>query len=208
MDKEFIKRINAGDKTAFGQIFDSYFNALCAFSYRYIPNRSDVEDIIQDVFIAFWKHNKDFNSINAVKAFLYTSARNKCLNYLKHKDVRKKHQSALIYELESEQFFKDCIIEEEAFNQLYPEIAKLPGSAQKIMILALKGLKNQEIADELNISVNTVKTQKKIAYAKLKNNLDPMLRVILISDFVIFFTKYFIYFTHFPVLVVLLLNGE
>ena len=49
------------------------------------------------------------------------------------------------------------------------------------MILALKGLKNNEIATELNISVNTVKTQKKIAYAKLKMNLDPVLRAILLS---------------------------
>ena len=181
MDTEFIKHINAGDKKAFGQIFDEYFNALCAFSYRYVPDRSEVEDIIQEVFIAFWKYNKEFNNINAVKAFLYTSARNKCLNYLKHLDVRKKHQSALIYELESEQFFKNHVIEEEAFNQLYSEIAKLPESAQKIMILAIKGLKNNEIATELNISINTVKTQKKIAYAKLKGNLGPVLWAIVLS---------------------------
>jgi len=181
VDTEFIQRVNAGEKKAFGEIFDEYFNALCAFSYRYIPNRSEVEDIIQEVFIAFWKYNKEFNNINAVKAFLYTSARNKCLNYLKHQDVLKKHQSALIYELESDQFFKNHIIEEEAFNQLYSEIRKLPESAQNIMILALKGLKNNEIAAELNISTNTVKTQKKIAYAKLKVNLDPILRAILLS---------------------------
>jgi len=141
----------------------------------------EVEDIIQEVFIAFWKHNKEFNNINAVKAFLYTSARNKCLNYLKHQSVLKKHQPALIYELESEQFFKSHIIEEEAFNQLYSEIHKLPESAQKIMILAIKGLKNNEIATELNISINTVKTQKKIAYAKLKGNLGPVLWAIVLS---------------------------
>lgn len=181
METGFIQRVKSGDKKAFEEIFDEYFNALCAFSFRYIPNRSEVEDIIQEVFIAFWKHNKDFDNINAVKAFLYTSARNKCLNYLKHQDVLKKHQPALIYELESEQFFKNHIIEEDAFNQLYSEIHKLPESAQKIMILALKGLKNNEIATELNISVNTVKTQKKIAYAKLKVNLDPVLRAILLS---------------------------
>jgi RNA polymerase sigma-70 factor (ECF subfamily) len=181
VDTGFIQSVNAGDKKAFGEIFDQYFNALCAFSYRYIPDRSEVEDIIQEVFIAFWKHNKDFNTINAVKAFLYTSARNKCLNHLKHQNVVKKHQSALIYELESEQFFKNHVVEEEAFNQLYSEIRKLPVSAQNIMILALKGLKNNEIATELNISVNTVKTQKKISYAKLKVNLDPVLRAILLS---------------------------
>jgi len=181
VDTGFIQRVNAGDKKAFEEIFDEYFNALCAFCFRYISDRSEVEDIVQEVYIAFWKHNKEFDHINALKGFLYTSARNKCLNYLKHQDVLKKHQTALIYELESDQFFKNHIIEEEAFNQLYAEISKLPESAQKIMILALKGLKNNEIATELNISVNTVKTQKKIAYAKLKTNLDPVLRGILLS---------------------------
>ena len=51
----------------------------------------------------------------------------------------------------------------------------------EIMILALNGLKNQEIADELNISINTVKTQKKIAYSKLKQKLEPRLAPILLS---------------------------
>ena len=43
------------------------------------------------------------------------------------------------------------------------------------MILALRGLKNREIAEELGISENTVKTQKKIAYARLKEKLSPMM---------------------------------
>ncbi len=181
MDKELVQRINSGDKKAFSKVFDQYFNALCAFSYKYIPDRTEVQDIIQDVFTVFWEHKKDFDHINALKAFLYTSARNKCLNHLKHQVVQQKHQSAMIYELESEQFFTNHVIEEDAFNRLYLEINNLPVAAQKIMLLALKGLKNREIAKELNISENTVKTQKKIAYSKIKSNLDPVMRAILLS---------------------------
>ena len=181
MDKELIQGINSGDKKAFNEVFDEYFNALCAFSFKYIPDQTATEDIVQDVFIAFWEHNKEFNQINAAKAFLYTSTRNKCLNYLKHQLVLQKHQQALIYELESEQFFTRHVIEEDAFNRLYSEIRQLPPSAQSIMLLALKGLKNREIASELNISENTVKTQKKIAYAKLKPKLDHVMRAILLS---------------------------
>lgn len=181
MEKELIQGIISGDKKAFNKVFEEYFNALCAFSYKYITDQSVTEDIVQDVFITFWGHNKEFEHINAAKAFLYTSVRNKCLNYLKHQLVLKKHQQALIYELESEQFFTRHVIEEEAFNRLYSEIRQLPLSSQNIMLLALNGLKNKEIAAELNISENTVKTQKKIAYAKLKAKLDPVMRAILLS---------------------------
>ncbi len=181
MNEAIVSGINSGNKKAFDKVFDLFFNALCAFSYKYINDQSEVEDIIQDVFVSFWEHQKEFNHINEIKAFLYTTARNKCLNYLKHESVRKKHQAGLIYELESEQFFTRHVIEEEAFNQLYSEINQLPTSSQKIMLLALKGLKNREIADELGISENTVKTQKKIAYAKLKSKLNPVINGILLS---------------------------
>ena len=73
------------------------------------------------------------------------------------------------------------MVREETFNLLYQEINALPASAQKIMLLALKGLKNKEIAEKLSISENTVKTQKKIAYAKIKENIGPTLKGILWS---------------------------
>ena len=146
-----------------------------------VLRESELEDIVQDVIISFWEHNKNFDHINSIKAFLFTTARNKCLNSLKHKLVKQKHEAALIYELESYQYFTQHVIEEDVFNQLYQEINALPSSAQKIMLLALKGLRNKEIAEKLNISENTVKTQKKIAYAKIKEKIGPALSCILLS---------------------------
>ena len=181
MDNSIIHGINQGDKKAFKKIFDQYFNALCSFSYKYIADRSETEDIVQEVFISFWEHNKAFEHINSIKAFLYTSARNKCLNHLKHKSVVQKHEQTLIYELESEQFFTNHVIEEDAFNQLYSEIKELPDSARNIMLLAMKGLKNREIAEKLNISENTVKTHKKIAYAKLKQKLSTITNGLILA---------------------------
>lgn len=181
MKTDSLTRIRKGDKRAFREVFDEYFNALCAFGTRYIADPTEVEDLVQDVFINFWDNRKNFEHINALKAFLYTSVRNKCLNYLKHKAVLQKHESALIYELESDHFFSSHIVEEETFRQLYLEIENLPEGAQKIMLLAIKGLRNKEIAEELDISENTVKTQKKIAYSKLKEKLSPVLRAIVLS---------------------------
>ena len=164
-------------------MFEEYFNALCAFSYKYINDQPETQDIVQEVFLALWEQKKEFDHINSIKSFLYASVRNKCLNLLKHKVVKQKHEMALIYELESEQFFTNHIIEEEAFKQLYVEIKDLPESAQNIMLLALKGLKNREIAEKLNITENTVKTHKKIAYAKLKKKLKPVLNGLILGLF-------------------------
>ena len=175
-----IKHINRGDRKAFREVFESYFSALTAFGYKYVPDQSAVEDMVQEAFISFWEKRQDFDHLNALKSFLYTSVRNKCLNHIKHQAVLKKHEAALVYELESDHQFSRQVIEEETFNQLLAEIKRLPESAREIMVLALNGLKNQEIADELNISINTVKTQKKIAYSKLKEKLGPRFETLLL----------------------------
>ena len=159
------------DRDTFETYFDNFFRPLCAFGYRYIADTETIQDLVQSVFISFWDQRRNFENEKAVKAFLYTSVKNKCLNHLKHLSVRQKHEEQLIYELESTELFNQQVIEEDTFNLLYQEIDNLPNSAKKIMLLALKGLKNKEIAEALGISENTVKTQKKIAYSKLKNKL-------------------------------------
>ena len=181
MNQYSFRHITRGNKGAFKDLFDTYFNALAAFGYKFVPDLPVVEDMVQEVFIACWEKRGDFSHINALKSFLYTSVRNRCLNHLKHKAVQKKHENSLIYELESDHHFDNHVIEEETFNQLHAEIKDLPKSAQEIMMLALNGLKNQEIADELGVSVNTVKTQKKIAYSKLKDRLGHRFTAVLLS---------------------------
>ena len=159
------------DRHTFESYFDSYFRPLCAFGYRFISDTETIQDLVQSVFISLWDQIGNFENEKAVKAFLYTSVKNKCLNHLKHLSVRQKHEEQLIHELESGQSYTQQILEEDTFHLLYQEIENLPKSAKKIMMLALKGLKNKEIAEILAISENTVKTQKKIAYSKLKDRL-------------------------------------
>lgn len=181
LSEDNLNKTKLVSKESFKEVFDSHFNALCAFGYKYVKDKQVAEDLVQEVYVALWNKREDFAHENAIKGFLYTSVRNSCLNHLKHQAVLEKHEGSLIYELESEQFFSHHVIEEEAFNQLYTEIHHLPKAAQKIMLLALKGLKNKEIASTLDISENTVKTQKKIAYAKLKEKLSHTVLGIFLS---------------------------
>ncbi|MBV6641755.1 MAG: RNA polymerase sigma-70 factor [Cyclobacteriaceae bacterium] len=178
---ELIERFKTGDKNSLNQLFHQYFHRLCAFCHQYINDVAIAEDIVQDTFISLWDKRTDFTHPQALKSFLYTTVRNKCLNHIKHQLVVQKHESSVIHELHDDEDFSRRVIEEEVFGQLYEEIKALPEGAHKIMALVLKGLKNREIAEILGISENTVKTQKKIAYARLKAKLDPVLYDFLLT---------------------------
>ncbi|MEQ8472947.1 MAG: RNA polymerase sigma-70 factor [Marinoscillum sp.] len=177
---DLIVKFKQGDQVSFESIFDQLYHRLFAYGFQYLKNQEEVEDLVQESFLTLWNQRENFDHINAIKSFLYTTVKNKCLNQLRHQLVREKHEAYMAEEI-SQPADDHQIIEEEYYGRLYEEIKSLPASSQKIMLLALQGLKNREIAEQLNISENTVKTQKKIAYAKLKDKLNPALFGFLLT---------------------------
>lgn len=168
---ELVAQFNKGDKKSFKIIFDELYSRMCAYCYNYLHDQQEIEDLVQESFINLWNKRTDFDHINQIKSYLYTSVRNKSFNVIKHQAVMKTHESQIAYE--QDQFEEAEIVAEDYYGLLFNEIKQLPDRSQKIMTLALRGMKNREIAEELKISENTVKTQKKIAYAKLKERLSP-----------------------------------
>jgi len=181
MADNIILEIKNGNKKSFRSLYEMLISPLYSFANKFLNDTLLLEDIVQESFVSYWGKKNDFENIAAVKSFLYSSVRNACLNYLKHQKVEQKHEESIAYQLESEHYFQNSVIEEETFNLLYLEIKNLPESTQQIMLLALNGLKNPEIAEELGISVNTVKTLKKNAYSKLRLKLSPAMQNSLYS---------------------------
>ena len=170
---ELIAGFKKGDRESFKIIFNQLYSRMCAYCSRYLHDQQEIEDLVQDCFISLWNKRTDFDHINQVKSFLYTSVRNKSFNVIKHQSVIKTHEPQIAYE--QDQFEDSEIVSNDYYGLLYNEIKQLPEGSQKIMTLALRGMKNKEIAEELSISENTVKTQKKIAYARLKERLSPVI---------------------------------
>lgn len=163
-----------------GEIIDLkdffYFNfqGLSTFAARYIPDKILCEDIVQEVFINFWEKQRSFPNVIAVKAFLYTSVRNLCLDHLKHEKVKAKFQTNQLYRQETTESFLEAVIRKEAYNEIYHEIDKLPEMGKKVLLLALREKSNDEIAMILNIAINTVKTHKARAYKVLRRTLNDL----------------------------------
>lgn len=166
------------DKKAFKQLFNSYYPSLCLFASNIVFDYSVAEDLVQEAFVSFWEKSGDFNSEQAARSFLYTSVKNRCLNHLEHNKVIKKHKKITQQTSANSSEINNKIIEEETHRLIYNAINELPTQCKNVILLSINGLKNSEIAEELHVTVNTVKTQKKIAYKQLKIKLKDIYPLI------------------------------
>ncbi len=180
MNQKTVNKFRNGHNAAFEDIFTSLYTPLCSFADTYLKDRNLAEDIVQEIFITLWHKRKDFINLLSLKTFLYRSVSNKCLNHIKHEKVINKYQEVQLEKTQSETFYNDHIIEEETHRLIYRAIDELPPSCKEIVYLSLQGLKNPEIAEELSISVNTIKTQKALAYKKLRIKLKDIILFLTI----------------------------
>ncbi len=163
-----IAKLNKRSRKEFKLFFKSFYPSLCLFSERYVKNADVAQDIAQDTFLFFWENNKHFDNINSLKGFLYLTAKNKSLNYEKIKLGR---NTILNSTITSEDFLYELILEEETYRIMYEAINNIAPQSRRIIELSLKEYKNPEIAQELSVSVNTVKTLKYNAYKMLRKQL-------------------------------------
>lgn len=161
-------------------LFDKHYNSLCLFANKYVEDLDVSKDIVQDVFIRIWEKKIEFQTETTVKAYLYTSIKNKSLDFLKSKHVKKIDKYAIteLEKLENEVTFLSEVVISESSSLIENAINTLPNKCAQIIRLSIKSLSNAEIAEELSISVNTVKAQKKIAYKRLKPILKNYFSII------------------------------
>ncbi|RZT96437.1 RNA polymerase sigma-70 factor (ECF subfamily) [Ancylomarina subtilis] len=179
-------------KTDFRGIFNKYFPSLCIFANRFVNDEDLSKDMVQEVFLKIWNSATEFESEKSLKVYLYLATKNTCFDYLK-KEKRKKQNGHLHTDgLRDDALWDDDsvvldIIREETYRQLEDAITLLPDKAREVVLLNLKSLSNRDIADELNISINTVKTHKLTAFKKLREILGHQFVVFLLIDFYQFF---------------------
>lgn len=155
----------------FNGFYRVFFPMFFSFANRYIPDREEAKDIVQEVFISFWQQRENFDSTVTIKAFFYRSIANKCLNFLKHEDVKSRYAESFFNEMTKGNFTQKNVICEEVSQILEEKIKLLSFREQQILELTLQNKSNQEIAGILSLSVSTVKTHKMRAYARLRDEL-------------------------------------
>ncbi|TAJ14430.1 RNA polymerase sigma-70 factor [Marinilabiliaceae bacterium JC017] len=157
------------DPVKFKSFFNEFFPVLVVFARRYVVDDEPAHDIAQEAFITAWEKRLSIKNLDDVRFYLYTIVRNKCLNYLKHIKVKRVHEQEV--SKENDIYFETVTIEQETFLMLKKAIGTLAPKTQEIINLSLQGLGNNDISEQLDISVNTVKTMKRRAFKKLSQQL-------------------------------------
>ena len=152
------------DSRNFDDFFRAFLNPCAAFIERMMGSKAEAEDLAQDVFLRVWEHWGEFETEENAKAFLYTTKEGS----------------------EEEPAFLEEVMRQETWRLLHDAIAKLPGQTRQVIQLGMEGHTNEKVGELMGVSVNTVKTLKKNAYAALRDVLSKehlMLVVILCGNF-------------------------
>ena len=181
--EKFLKGINQKESDAWKELYRYFYGTLCNYTTKIVVDETVAEDIVQECFISIWNSSLHFQEMKALSVYLYRSVHNNALKYLRDKNVdnqRLQRWSKEQDDVEDVDFYQ--AVEEELIRKLHVVIDQLPEQRKNILLLTIDGLTVQEIADQLNISINTVKTQKKRAYVFLKENLKQSLLLIYILE--------------------------
>jgi len=173
-EKDLLVLLREGDSSAFKVVFERFYTRLCIFADRYVSDREASKDVVNDVFIKLWKAPKSFQHMDHVLASLYLATKHTALNHEQATVRSMKRNFAYQEEFGNEDtFYLAEITRTEMLNELHQAISKLPEKAGRIIRETyLEGKSNQEVAEEMGISQQTLRNQKSRALAILRGRLN------------------------------------
>lgn len=166
-------------------IFDTYYDRLVYFCLKIVDDKEQAKDIVQDSFLKYWQQSGQVaDHETAIKNFLYTSVHNAALNVVRHEKVVNAYAQHRNGTEPAESYVVESIISAEVIAEIHAAIESLPEQYRQISRMGyFEGKKNQEIADELGMSVNTVKKQKQKALELLRLRLRPEMFALFLYFF-------------------------
>jgi len=157
----------------FKQLYKIYYVDLVSFAYSITHNSDAAEDIVQETFSYIYEKNIDIENISSQKAYIYNAVKNYAIDFLRHKNVVNNYANKAINipMIHDGEAAIDELFAEDVYKILFDVIDQLPERVRQVFLLYAKGKKNHEIAEALNISVETVKTYKKRGKQMIKERM-------------------------------------
>lgn len=182
-EKIIIQELRNKNRNVFEYLFKEYYAPLTRFAEGILFDPFLSEDVVQNLFLYVWDHSEQIEINSSIKAYLYQSVKNRCLNRLKSIHVQDKNNWLFTEGILNSQ---DTNFEIEHKADMNVQRALKELSEQQREIIQLKYFENQrliEIAKVLDVSINTVKTQLLRAKDKLRKTIFKPLIILVIATF-------------------------
>lgn len=168
-------KIQQGDVKEFEKLFQTYYEALCYYAFGIINDMDEAEEIVQNLFVSYWKKRRKINIRTTAQAYLYQATRNSSLKHIRHRKVRRKYEQHLALEQNYEQSVQQSLEAKQLHQIISEAIESLPERSRIIFKLSrFEGLKYKEIAEELAISIKTVEAHMGIALKHIRAKLNEL----------------------------------
>ena len=119
--------LKEGDERVFEQIFREHYQALVGYAIKMLREQEAAEEIVQDVFVKICEKRESLEIKTSLKSYLFRSVHNRCLNQIKHIDIREKYKQDNQQQIELEQEdFSDSFQKFELQEQIKKAIDALP----------------------------------------------------------------------------------
>lgn len=166
-----LQKVAQGDQLAFRELYTLFYKRLFHFAYALVKSREAAEEVVEDVFIRFWNQGAEISQINNLRIYLYTATKNTALNYLAKKareSIVEPFDDIDIALAESAISPEQIMISAETYQHIRKAVESLPPRCKMIFKLVREdGLKYKEVAEVLNISINTIDAQIAIAVKRI-----------------------------------------
>jgi len=186
-----ILNIKKGDHKSLEFLFKRLYPGLCSYAKKFLNDSDDAEEVVQDVFCSIWKNREYLDEHKSINNYLFTATKNRCLNLLSSKKSASKYAEVMrfLYVQESADHVNSyhALLAKDLEKDFNSALENLPSECRKVFELSrIEGLKYQEIAYKLNISIKTVEAQMSRALSKLRLELkEHIAALILITSQII-----------------------
>jgi len=173
-DEELVHAIKNSDQSAFAVFFCRHFENIYQLIWQFIRNEEAANDLAQDTFVKIWEIRKKLDPDKSTTAFLQVIARNQAISWLRM--PRNRHLSLEGYDFPEENAEVD---RDEMIRKLQEVIKELEEPLRVVINLRLRGFKDKEIADLLNVAIATVDKRKSKAFSIIREQLQPFLFLLI-----------------------------
>lgn len=172
-ENELLLKVAEGDQRAFRVIYDHYYHSIFAYALHLLKSELEAEDVAQATFLKLWLLGERLTKLQNLESFLITISRNHSLDLLRRGQLAEKAKHALRLQwTESHNGTEEQVFLNDARQVLWNAVESLPPRQQQVYRLChLEGLKYEEVAQRLNLSILTVKSYMKLARHALRKHV-------------------------------------